>query len=57
MGNRDLSPEHGWSRLSDGDLKSYWKSDPYLTKVTALSGYFNGRGVGADANTVYVDIQ
>jgi hypothetical protein len=41
---------NGWSRLTDGDLKSYWKSNPYLTKA------FTGEGDSLHPQWVMIDL-
>lgn len=41
---------NGWSRLTDGDLGSYWKSNPYLTKA------FTGEDDSLHPQWVIVDL-
>jgi hypothetical protein len=41
---------NGWSRLTDGDPKSYWKSNPYLTKA------FTGEDDSLHPQWVMVDL-
>jgi hypothetical protein len=41
---------NGWSRLTDGDLHSYWKSNPYLTKA------FTGEDDSLHPQWVMVDL-
>ena len=41
---------NGWSRLTDGDTKSYWKSNPYLTKA------FTGEDDSLHPQWVIVDL-
>jgi hypothetical protein len=41
---------NGWSRLTDGDPKSYWKSNPYLTKA------FTGEDDSLHPQWVIVDL-
>jgi hypothetical protein len=41
---------NGWSRLTDGDLTSYWKSNPYLTKA------FTGEDDSLHPQWVMVDL-
>lgn len=41
---------NGWSRLTDGDLKSYWKSNPYLTSA------FTGEDDSLHPQWVIVDL-
>ena len=41
---------NGWSRLTDGDLKTYWKSNPYLTSA------FTGEDDALHPQWVIVDL-
>lgn len=57
-----LGDGNGWSRLTDGDPKSYWKSNPYLSK--AYTGDHDSLhpqwvmidlGANVDVNAVKID--
>jgi hypothetical protein len=41
---------NGWSRITDGDEKSYWKSNPYLTKM------FTGENDSLHPQWVMIDL-
>jgi hypothetical protein len=41
----------GWSRLTDGDLKSYWKSNPYLTSA------FTGENDALHPQWILIDLR
>jgi len=45
-----LGDGNGWSRITDGDPKSYWKSNPYLTKA------FTGEDDSLHPQWVMVDL-
>ncbi len=42
--------EQGWSRLTDGNPKSYWKSNPYLTK------HFSGEDDATHPQWIVIDL-
>jgi hypothetical protein len=45
-----LGDGNGWSRMTDGDPKTYWKSNPYLTKA------FTGEDDSSHPQWVMVDL-
>jgi NedA-like, galactose-binding domain len=45
-----LGDGNGWSRITDGNLKSYWKSNPYLTQA------FTGEDDSLHPQWVMVDL-
>jgi hypothetical protein len=47
---RNNGAEHGYSRLTDGDAESYWKSNPYL------AGKFTGESDAAHPQWVVIDL-
>jgi hypothetical protein len=47
---RNGGAEHSYSRLTDGDAKSYWKSNPYLASK------FTGQPDGAHPQWVVIDL-
>jgi hypothetical protein len=46
-----LGDGDGWSRMTDGDPKSYWKSNPYLTKA------FTGEDDSVHPQWVMIDLR